>query len=116
MKQTKKLVAFLLSATLLFSSAIPVSAVDFDYTIEKGSVLGSGDVTDTTHASTLIQLDNGDLIAADVQGSAEAVKVTTMSASGIQYIQTVVGEKQHKSRLKTQSHTGILFYRTSVLM
>lgn len=71
MKQTKKLVAFVLAVVLLFGSAIPVNAVDFDYTIEKGSVLGSGDVTDTTHASTLVQLDNGDLMSAWFGGSGE---------------------------------------------
>ncbi len=46
MKLSKKLVAFILSAVLLFGSVIPVSAVDFDYTIEKGSVLGSGEGDD----------------------------------------------------------------------
>lgn len=71
MKNTKRFVAFVLTVVLMVSAIVPANAASFNFTVEKGSVLGSGDVTDTTHASTIVKLDDGKLISAWFGGSGE---------------------------------------------
>ena len=71
MTHTKRLVALVLSLVLIFSAAIPVNALSFDCKIEKGSIVGSGKVTDTTHASTIVKLSNDNLMSAWFGGSGE---------------------------------------------
>jgi len=71
MKKTRRILSFVLSVVMLLSiGLVPVNA-ETDYKIEKGSIVGSGDVTDTTHASTIELLSNGDLMAAWFGGSGE---------------------------------------------
>lgn len=71
MTHTKRLVALMLTLVLFLSSAIPANALSFDCKIEKGSIVGGGKVTDTTHASTVVKLSNGDLMSAWFGGSGE---------------------------------------------
>ncbi len=66
-----KIISFILAIAEIISCAIiPVSASD-SYTIENGSICGSGAYTDTTHASTVVQFDSGDLMSAWFGGSGE---------------------------------------------
>ncbi len=71
MNQTKKILSFILAMVMLISAAIIPANAETSYNIEKGSILGSGDVTDATHASTIEKLDNGNLISAWFGGSGE---------------------------------------------
>ena len=53
---TKRVLAMIITLIIAITGTIPVNAASFDYSVEKGSVLGSGTKTDTTHASTIVML------------------------------------------------------------
>ncbi len=67
----KKSVSFLLAVTLLFSIFSFVACAKDTFNIEKGTVIASGAKTDTTHASTIVKTDEGNLISAWFGGSGE---------------------------------------------
>lgn len=71
MNQSKKILSFVLAMVMLISAAVIPANAETNCNIEKGSILGSGDITDTTHASTIEMLDNGNLICAWFGGSGE---------------------------------------------
>ncbi len=67
----KNFLAMVLTIVIAIGAVVPVNAASFDYSVEKGSVLGSGDKTDTTHASTIEMLSDGSLMSAWFGGSGE---------------------------------------------
>lgn len=71
MSKAKRILSFVIVLVMLVSQACISVDAGTTYNIEKGSILGSGDVTDTTHASTIEIMDNGDLISAWFGGSGE---------------------------------------------
>ncbi len=71
MSISKKVVALVLTIVLFVGAALPANAVDFAYSYEKGTIIGTGEKTDSTHASTIVILPNGDLMSAWFGGSGE---------------------------------------------
>ena len=67
----KKLVSLMLAVIMLATSAAPASAASFDYSVEKGTVVASDAKTDSTHASTIVLLNDGSLMSAWFGGTGE---------------------------------------------